>query len=89
VPTAIEEGFAAFESESWYAAAVLHGTPDAIVQRISVGIADAIHSPEIAARLTAIGARPVGSTPEQMQVAIKSTTALWKRVIEVANIHNE
>lgn len=89
VPTAIEEGFAAFESESWYAAAVLHGTPDAIVQKISVGIADAIHSPEIAARLTAIGARPVGSTPEQMQVAIKSTTALWKRVIEVANIHNE
>jgi tripartite-type tricarboxylate transporter receptor subunit TctC len=89
VPTAIEEGLADFESESWYAAAVLHGTPGAIVQKISVGIADAIHSPEIAARLAAVGARPVGSTPEQMQVAIKSTAALWKRVIDVANIHNE
>jgi tripartite-type tricarboxylate transporter receptor subunit TctC len=89
VPTAIEEGLADFESESWYAAAVLHGTPHAIVQKISVGIADAIHSPQITARLTAIGARPVGSTPEQMQVAIKSTAALWKRVIEVANIHSQ
>lgn len=89
VPTAIEEGLAGFESESWYAAAVLRGTPEAIVKKISAGIADAIHSPEIAARLTAIGARPVGGTPEQMKLAIKSTAALWKRVIEVANIHND
>jgi tripartite-type tricarboxylate transporter receptor subunit TctC len=89
VPTAVEEGLSDFESESWYAAAVLRGTPDPIVQKISAAIADAIHSPAIAARLTAVGARPVGSTPEQMRAAIKSTAALWRRVIEVANIHSE
>jgi tripartite-type tricarboxylate transporter receptor subunit TctC len=89
VPTAIEEGLADFESESWYAAAVLRGTPAPVVQKISAAVADAIHSPDIAARLTAIGARPVGSTPEQMQAAIKSTGALWKRVIEIANIHSD
>jgi len=89
VPTAIEQGLADFESESWYAAAVLHGTPAPVVQKISAAIADAIHSPDIMARLTAIGARPVGSTPEQMQAAIRSTGALWKRVIEIADIHSE
>lgn len=89
VPTAIEEGLADFESESWYAAAVLRGTPAPVAEKISAAIADAIHSPDITARLTAIGARPVGSTPEQMQAAIRSTGALWKRVIEIANIHSE
>ncbi len=89
VPTAIERGLADFESESWYAAAVLHGTPTPVVQKISAAIADAIHSPDITARLMAIGARPVGSTPEQMQAAIRSTGALWKRVIEIADIHSE
>jgi tripartite-type tricarboxylate transporter receptor subunit TctC len=89
VPTAIEKGLADFQSESWYAAAVLHGTPAPVVKRISAAIVDAIHSPDIAARLTAIGARPVGGTPAQMQAAIKLTGAMWKRVIEIANIHNQ
>jgi tripartite-type tricarboxylate transporter receptor subunit TctC len=89
VPTAIEKGLADFQSESWYAAAVLHGTPAPVVKRISAAIVDAIHSPDIAARLTAIGARPVGGTPAQMQAAIKLTGATWKRVIEIANIHNQ
>ncbi len=89
VPTAIEQGLPEFESESWYAAAVLHGTPMPVVKKISAAIAGAVHSPDITARLTAIGARPVGGTPEQMQAAIRSTGALWKRVIAIANIHSE
>ena len=87
VPTAIEEGLPDFESESWFAVAVLRGTPEPVVQKISGSISAAIHSPEVSARLLQMGARPVGSTPEQMQASIKSTTALWQRVIDLANIH--
>ena len=34
VPTAIAEGFADFESESWFAVAVLHGTPKPAVRNL-------------------------------------------------------
>ncbi|MFZ3354454.1 MAG: hypothetical protein WA268_26705 [Xanthobacteraceae bacterium] len=60
-----------------------------IVQTISNAIADAVHSPDVSARQVQIGARPVGGTPQQMRASIQSTTALWKRVIEVANVHIE
>lgn len=89
VPTAIEEGLPGFESESWFAVAALRGTPEPIVLTISGAVAGAIHSPEVSQRLLQMGARPVGSTPQQMQAAIQSTTALWKRVIEMADVHIE
>lgn len=89
VPTAAEEGLAGFESESWFAVAALRGTPAPIVQTFSKAIADAVHSPDVSARLVQIGAQPVGSTPEQMRASIESTTALWKRVIELADVHIE
>lgn len=89
IPTATEEGLADFKSESWFAVAALRGTPAPIVQTISNAIADAVNSPDVSARLVQIGARPVGSTPQQMRASIQSTTALWKRVIEVANVHIE
>lgn len=89
IPTATEEGLADFELESWFAVAALRGTPAPIVQTISNAIADAVNSPDVSARLVQIGARPVGSTPQQMRASIQSTTALWKRVIQVANVHIE
>ena len=89
IPTATEEGLADFELESWFAVAASRGTPAPIVQTISNAISDAVHSPDVSARLVQIGARPVGGTPQQMRASIQSTTALWKRVIEVANVHIE
>jgi tripartite-type tricarboxylate transporter receptor subunit TctC len=89
VPTAIEEGLGDFQSESWFAVAVLHGTPQPVVHKIAGAIASTIHSPEISARIRKLGARPAGSTPEQLQAKIKSTTALWKSVIDIANVHIE
>jgi tripartite-type tricarboxylate transporter receptor subunit TctC len=89
VPTAIEQGLPDFESESWFAFAVLHGTPEPIVQALSRAISAAVHAPDVSAHIVDMGARPVGSTPEEMTAAITTTTALWKRVIETANVRIE
>ena len=89
IPTAIEEGLSDFESESWFAFAVLHGTPQPVVQTLSKAISAAIHAPDVSARIVAMGARPVGSSPEELIATIAATTALWKRVIETANVHIE
>jgi tripartite-type tricarboxylate transporter receptor subunit TctC len=89
VPTAIEEGLANFESESWFAAAVSRDTPDTLVRTLSEAISAAIHSPDVSARIVDMGARPVGSTPEELAAYIAATTAQWKRVIETAHIRIE
>ncbi|MGH8264228.1 MAG: Bug family tripartite tricarboxylate transporter substrate binding protein [Steroidobacteraceae bacterium] len=89
VPTAIEAGLANFESESWFATAVSHDTPDELAQTLSQAIAAAIRSPEVSARIVQMGARPVGSTPDELSAYIAATTAQWKHVIETANIRIE
>jgi tripartite-type tricarboxylate transporter receptor subunit TctC len=89
VPTAIEQGLADFESESWYAVAAVQGTPKPVVQFLSDAIAVAVHSPGVSARIREMGARPVGSTPEDLAAYITATRALWKHVIEKADVRIE
>ena len=89
VPTAIEAGLPGFVSESWFAAAVAIQTPDAVVRKISAAMAGILHTQEISARIVTMGARPVGSTPEEVVAYARETTALWKTVIEKAKISVE
>jgi tripartite-type tricarboxylate transporter receptor subunit TctC len=89
VPTAIEQGLTDFESESWFATAVSRDTPDALVQTLSEAMSAAVRSPEVSARIVEMGARPVGSTPQELAATIAATTAQWKRVIETAKISIE
>ena len=89
VPTAIEEGLLDFESESWFAAAVMQGTPKPLVRFLSDAIASAVHSPDVAAHILEMGARPVGSTPEELASYITENTALWRRVIEKGHVRIE
>jgi tripartite-type tricarboxylate transporter receptor subunit TctC len=49
-------------------------------------MAGILHSPDVSARIVGMGARPVGSTPEEVVAYAKETTALWKGVIEKAKI---
>ncbi len=86
VPTAIEAGLPGFVSESWFAAAVAIKTPDPIVRKISASMSRILRSPEIATRIVQMGARPLGTTPEETTAYVRETTALWKNVIEAAKI---
>ena len=86
VPTAIEAGLPGFISESWFAAAVAINTPDPIVRKISTAMSRILHSPAIVARVDQMGARAIGSTPEETTAYVRETTALWKTVIEDAKI---
>ncbi len=89
VPTAIESGLAGFESESWFATAVGADTPDPLVRKLSQSIMRAVRSPEVSARIVSMGARAIGSTPEELAAYAKATNTLWKRVIDTAHIRIE
>jgi tripartite-type tricarboxylate transporter receptor subunit TctC len=49
-------------------------------------VAQALQSAAINDRLKAMGAEPVGSTPEEFGRAMRDETAAWTRVIRSAGI---
>jgi tripartite-type tricarboxylate transporter receptor subunit TctC len=87
IPTIAEAvdlpGFAAV---SWYALMAPANTPQPIIQKLSSEVARIVKLPDVAATLTALGAEPVGNTPEELAQIIAEDTARWAKVIKEAGI---
>ncbi|MEA2923214.1 MAG: hypothetical protein QOD25_336, partial [Alphaproteobacteria bacterium] len=49
-------------------------------------IGQAFQSPDLRARILALEAEPLGSTPEQMRDIIKASTEQWGPVVQAAKI---
>jgi tripartite-type tricarboxylate transporter receptor subunit TctC len=86
LPTVAESGYEGFEAVSWYALMAPAGTPKEILSRLSVECARAVQLPDIRERLAALGAEPVGSTPDQLVATMRTESARWAKVVKAANI---
>ncbi|MDH4294340.1 MAG: tripartite tricarboxylate transporter substrate-binding protein, partial [Betaproteobacteria bacterium] len=86
LPTMQEAGVAGYEAGSWFGLLAPAGTPKAIVQKLSGETARILKLPEVNERLSALGATPVGSTPEEFAAFIRNEQAKWRKVIQQANI---
>jgi tripartite-type tricarboxylate transporter receptor subunit TctC len=84
VPTFKELGFAAIEGTGWQAFHTSAGTPRATIDRLSAAIASSIKSPEISARLHALGLEPVGSTPDELASRVAEDTARWAPIVKAS-----
>lgn len=84
VPTFKELGFAPLAGTGWQAFHTSAGTPRAIIERLSASIASAIKSPEIGARLLALGLEPVGSTPEELASRVAEDIARWRPIVKAS-----
>jgi tripartite-type tricarboxylate transporter receptor subunit TctC len=80
VSTVAEAGFPGYEVTSWYGLLAPAGTPRQIVARLYEEVSRILNLPDIRERLTADGAEPVGSTPEQFTAYIKAETIKWEKV---------
>ena len=58
--------------------------PRPLIDKLAVGIAEAVKSPETAQRLGAEGSTPVGSTPDQFSAHIRNEIAKWRRLVKDA-----
>ena len=85
-PTMAEAGFPGAGVTGWSGLAMPAGTPPEIVQKFSREAARHVKSAELSERLTALGAEPVGSSPEEFTAFIKSEATKWSRVIREAGI---
>lgn len=89
VPTFAELGFAGFEPVGFFMVLAPAGTPKEITHKLSDGIARAIKTEDLRARLLDFGQEPVGSTPEQLAQAIRTDGEIFAKAIRTANIKVE
>lgn len=75
-----------FEAVTWIGLLAPAGTPKEIVDRMQREIEKIVNLPEVQERLSASGAEPVASTPEQFGAYLSSEVAKWGRVVKQAKI---
>lgn len=86
LPTLQEAGVKGYEASSWFGLLAPAGTPKDIVQKLSVEAARILKLPDVHERLSALGAAPVGGTPEEFAAFIRNEQTKWRKVIQQAGI---
>ena len=75
-----------FEAVTWVGLLAPAGTPKEIIARMQREIAKVVNDPEVQARLSASGAEPLASTPEQFGAYLAREVEKWARVVKQAKI---
>ena len=82
VPTVAEAGVPGYDVVLWFGMLAPAGIPGAAVTAIHREISNILKLPDVKARLAMQAADPVGSSPEQFDVFIKSEIAKWAKVVK-------
>ena len=82
VPTMQEAGVPGYEATTWYGVYAPGGTPKDITEAVNAGFKAALGSPEVNARLVALGVESVGSTPDYLHAYLTQEIAKWAAVIK-------
>ena len=85
VPTFAEAGYPDLQAavpRNWWGMVAPKGTPPAIVQRLSRGIAKALADPAIRKKYEDLGLTPVGSTPEEFAADLPEQARKWRAVLK-------
>jgi tripartite-type tricarboxylate transporter receptor subunit TctC len=81
VPTMAEAGVAGYDVSPWFAVFAPAGTPAPIIAKLNKVLIDTMKQPDVVERLDAIGAEPVGSTPEALASHLARESAMWTQLI--------
>jgi len=86
VPTVAESGIPGFDVTSWYGLVVRAGTPPTIIEKIQRDASEALHMPEVQAKLSDLGLEPVGNTPAEFAALIDAETTKWVGIVQKAGV---
>jgi tripartite-type tricarboxylate transporter receptor subunit TctC len=86
VPTMLQAGVADYNVASWNALAVPAKTPQAVIDKLNAAANQALNSPAVQDKLLALGVRPQGGTPQQMQALLATEIRHWREIIVAARI---
>jgi tripartite-type tricarboxylate transporter receptor subunit TctC len=86
LPTMTEAGVPGYEVIGWNGIVAPKGTPPEIVARLQTEVARILRLPEVRQQMAALGAEPVGNTPEEFGAFIKAEMVRWGKVIKEKGI---
>jgi tripartite-type tricarboxylate transporter receptor subunit TctC len=86
VPTVSEAGIPGFEAVSWGGVMGPGGLPPEITNRLNSEIVRILKMPDVAEKLSSLGADVVGSTPDEFATYLKAEIAKWSKVAHDNNI---
>jgi len=89
VPTIAESGLPGFDTGVWWGLLGPAGLAPDIKMKLARDCIDAINTPTVKARLLALGATPIGSSPEQFAALIRADYEKWGPIIKAAGIRGE
>jgi tripartite-type tricarboxylate transporter receptor subunit TctC len=89
VPTLDEAGVKGYDVTTWYAVVAPHGTPSAVLQRMSAEVARLLKQPDLQKRFEEQGVSAGDLTPEQLAGFIRSETVKWGKVAREAGVAPE
>ena len=86
VPTIAEQGYPGFEAKAWYALFAPAGTPSDIVHKVAADATKALQLPDVKEKLSALGADPVGGTPEEFAQRLRAENVRWGDAIRKSGV---
>jgi tripartite-type tricarboxylate transporter receptor subunit TctC len=89
IPTVAEAGLKALEQEVLYVAMVPAATPDAVVQVLQRGFAEALARPDLQARMKSLDLRPEGLTGAAASKRLGDLSSQYSRVIQTTGMKAE
>ena len=86
VPTVAETGAALsrFDVNTWFGIFGPAKLPPDVTQRLNKAFVDALHSPDVKARLSGLMAEPIAGTPDQFASFVKSELSKYEKVVKAS-----
>jgi len=85
VPTFREQGVD-LQNGLWHGLAAPARTPPAVITRLNRAVVDMLNDADVVKLLTAEGAEPVGTTPEEFADMLKVAVGSWRQIAQTAGI---
>jgi tripartite-type tricarboxylate transporter receptor subunit TctC len=89
IPTIAESGFPGYEVLGWYGLLAPAGTPRQVIIKLYEAVKQALNNPEVKEKMSADGADPVGSTPEQFEEFLSKERVRWAKIIKASGIESD
>jgi tripartite-type tricarboxylate transporter receptor subunit TctC len=89
VPTMAEAGMDAFAVGPWHLWAAPQGTPRPVIDRLSQEIRSAFADPALQARAVGMGAKLLGTTPEEAAARLARERPIWAEMVRISGAKPE
>jgi tripartite-type tricarboxylate transporter receptor subunit TctC len=83
---AVAEFVPGYEASTWYGLCAPKGTPAEIVEKLNKEVNLVLPTPNLKARLAALGAEPLSMTPAEFKQLVIDETKKWGKVVKAAGI---